>query len=94
MLIGLLAAVGLLGLSNRVSAQTAARANRSVAIPNMSIAAGVSSENKQQCLDACQKGIEAIEAFCRAIPDPRIRAACWGARFSLNACIGVCYWYY
>ena len=55
---------------------------------------GVSAASQQQCVDACRKGIEAIEAFCRTIPDVRARGACWAARFSMNACIGLCYWYY
>ncbi len=48
----------------------------------------------QQCENACKAGIVAIEAFCRVVPDPRVRAACWAARFSTPVCIGFCKWYF
>lgn len=49
---------------------------------------------QERCLKACKAGIEAIENFCRSLPDPEVRAACWAARFNTLTCIGFCYWYF
>lgn len=43
------------------------------------------------CLRACSRGQSAIEAFCRTIPLPQIRIACWANRYSAVACSGFCY---
>lgn len=35
-----------------------------------------------------------MQAFCRTIPYPQVRAACWAVQFaSIPACSGFCYWY-
>lgn len=48
-----------------------------------------------QCLAACQAGPRSIEAFCRVIPHPVIRGACWAVVYAGPvACSGFCYWYY
>jgi hypothetical protein len=46
----------------------------------------------QQCLNVCNQGRTAIENFCRSLPDPRIRALCWAARWTVPACTGFCYY--
>lgn len=48
----------------------------------------------QDCANTCKAGIVAIEAMCRFIPDPRAKAACFLARFTVPACIGFCGWYF
>ncbi len=48
----------------------------------------------QDCVNTCKAGVVAIEAMCRFIPDPRAKAACFLARFSVPACIGFCGWYF
>ena len=51
--------------------------------------------NLQACLAACAEGTAAIQAFCRTIPLPRVRAACWAVQFaSVPACNGFCYLYF
>jgi RHS repeat-associated protein len=46
-----------------------------------------------QCLSACKASGEGLRQFCRGLPDPRLRAACWGLEFSSEvACNGWCYW--
>jgi len=51
--------------------------------------------NLAKCLAACRGGTSSIQAFCRTIPDIRIRAACWAVQFaSIPACSGFCYLYY
>jgi hypothetical protein len=49
---------------------------------------------KQGCMDACKAGAVAIEAFCRVIPDPRIKLACFAARVSMPLCFVFCARYY
>jgi RHS repeat-associated protein len=49
------------------------------------------STTLKDCLNACAKGITAIEAFCRSLPDPRARAICWANRWSKPLCQGFCY---
>jgi RHS repeat-associated protein len=49
----------------------------------------------KRCLDACAMGGQGIRNFCRSIPDPRIRAVCWGLEFTGEVvCRGFCFWYY
>jgi hypothetical protein len=48
----------------------------------------------QDCITTCKAGVVAIEAMCRFIPDPRAKAACFLARFTVPACIGFCGWYF
>ncbi len=48
----------------------------------------------QDCVNTCKAGIVAIEAMCRFIPDPRAKVICFGARFTVPACIGFCGWYF
>ena len=46
----------------------------------------------QACLAACAGGTEEIYEFCRSLPNPAWRAACWGlALGSETACAGWCY---
>lgn len=58
----------------------------------------VSAPNKQKlraCLDACEKGADAIAAFCRRVRNPIISAVCWTKVLAGEpACKGFCYWYY
>jgi hypothetical protein len=46
------------------------------------------------CMAACEAGTKAIEAFCQAIRDPRIRFACMGVRFARPLCHAFCAKYY
>lgn len=49
--------------------------------------------SQQQCIDACKGGTAAIQAFCRILPEPRLRFGCWSVQFAgLAACLGWCYW--
>lgn len=51
--------------------------------------------NLPTCLDACSRGGVVIENFCRSIPHPAVKAACWAARYAgTTACMGFCYWYF
>ncbi len=45
--------------------------------------------NAAQCRAACQRGADAVERFCRLIPEPRIRALCWGAAAAVETPIGL-----
>lgn len=45
--------------------------------------------NAAQCKAACKRGADAVERFCRLIPEPRIRAACWGAAAAVETPIGL-----
>ena len=45
--------------------------------------------NAAQCRAACQRGADAVERFCRLIPEPRIRSACWGAAAAVETPIGL-----
>jgi hypothetical protein len=87
-------AVGFLMASLSAEAKTPAVEDVDVLSTAVPQSAPASLESKQQCLSACREGITAIEAFCRTVPDPRVRTACWAARFSLNACTGFCHWYF
>lgn len=50
------------------------------------------SSRLSRCLSACNKGTKAIQAFCRTVPLPQIRAICWGYQFAgPTACRGFCY---
>jgi hypothetical protein len=45
-----------------------------------------------QCIAACKAGPDSIEAFCRSLPDPRLRAGCWAVVLAGEvACTGWCY---
>ena len=46
-------------------------------------------QNAAQCRRACDRGADAVERFCRLIPEPRIRAACWGAAAAVKTPIGL-----
>uniref|UniRef100_A0A7M5WJ28 Cnidarian restricted protein n=1 Tax=Clytia hemisphaerica TaxID=252671 RepID=A0A7M5WJ28_9CNID len=47
------------------------------------------------CLAACAEGTVAIQAFCRSVPVPAIRAACWAVQFAGPVvCDGFCYMYF
>lgn len=47
----------------------------------------------QMCNTACDAGAEAMEAFCRMIPNPIVRLGCWGVARGTNvACKNWCYW--
>ncbi|CAF2744155.1 unnamed protein product [Rotaria sp. Silwood2] len=52
-----------------------------------------------QCMTACRAGVTAMEAFCRLIPHPAIRAGCWAISLyagtpSVAMCTGFCYNYF
>lgn len=48
-----------------------------------------------QCTRACQSGREAILAFCRSVPDPRMKTPCFAlAVGSLVACTNWCYFHW
>lgn len=50
---------------------------------------------KASCIASCNQGRTAMEQFCRSIPDPRIRPACWiAAMGSTVVCINFCHNYY
>ncbi|KAK4161373.1 hypothetical protein QBC43DRAFT_243806 [Cladorrhinum sp. PSN259] len=57
--------------------------------PNISLA---------ECTIACEGGEAAMNAFCRIVPHPALRAACWGLAVALGspagltACANWCYW--
>jgi hypothetical protein len=59
---------------------------------------GGATDPKKQCaacLKACAKGGAALLAFCRTLPDPRLRAACYALDFvGVVACEGWCYWHF
>lgn len=47
------------------------------------------------CRGACVSTVEVWEAFCRVVPHPPTRAACWGTWFlGQVGCQGWCYWQY
>ena len=59
------------------------------------MSAGPNPAMLQQCQLACKSGSEAVRDFCRSIPDPRIRGACWAYEFAvLPACLGFCFLYW
>ena len=41
-----------------------------------------------QCKAACDNGADAVERFCRLIPEARVRAACWAAATAVQTPIG------
>lgn len=45
---------------------------------------------RAQCKAACDRGADAVEAFCRRIPirDLRVRAACWAAATAVQSPLG------
>ncbi|KAI1706522.1 hypothetical protein DdX_12982 [Ditylenchus destructor] len=49
-----------------------------------------------QCAAACKAGVRAMESFCRLIPQPAVRSACWSASTMLRTgkglqpCINFC----
>jgi hypothetical protein len=48
-----------------------------------------------ECQRACRNGQQAMEQFCYGVPDPRVRATCWGAaKAGGAACLGWCYLHY
>ena len=52
-------------------------------------------QTRSQCLNACALGAAAIEAFCRIIVSPAIKAACWGVvNKGPQACANFCNWYF
>lgn len=56
---------------------------------------GAAGTRLQACLRACEKGTDAIERFCRRIPERRVRAACWGVSLLGGpACKNFCYLFY
>ena len=47
---------------------------------------------KADCIQACNSGRRAIEAFCRTVRGPERRAACWATVYAGTvACIGMCW---
>ena len=46
----------------------------------------------KRCLNACAAGGKVLDAFCRSLPEPRLRAGCWGLQFvGVAACRGWCF---
>lgn len=43
---------------------------------------------QEQCKEACDTGVDAVEEFCRLIRDPRARAACLAAAAALQSPLG------
>ena len=41
-----------------------------------------------QCKAACDSGADAVERFCRRIPERRVKAACWAAATAVQSPIG------
>lgn len=41
-----------------------------------------------QCKNACDRGADAMESFCRRIPERRVRAACWAAATAVQSPLG------
>lgn len=55
----------------------------------------IALSTKAACIAACNRGREAMEQFCRGIPDPRLKPGCWAAAVaSTVACINWCAWNY
>lgn len=47
----------------------------------------------QVCTAACDAGQEAMQAFCRALPNPLLKAGCWAASYGTTiACKNWCAW--
>jgi hypothetical protein len=56
---------------------------------------GAEAATYAQCLAACRAGVTAMEAFCRMVPHPTVRALCWGVTLyagtpSVAMCTGFC----
>jgi hypothetical protein len=52
--------------------------------------------NLASCLRACDGGSKTMQQFCRGVPHPAARAACWAVSLVIcnAACKGFCYaWY-
>lgn len=70
-----------------------------LAIPAI-FALGTQAITLAQCRRACKGGTESMNRFCRKIPEPRLRAGCWGLTLALGtelgqtACANWCYWQY
>lgn len=48
-----------------------------------------------RCQQACRQGRDAMEMFCRSVPDPRIKGPCWGfALVGGIACLNFCFNYW
>ena len=48
-----------------------------------------------RCQAACNSGKEAMFAFCRSLPDPRLKQPCWiAAAGTAIFCANWCYWAY
>ena len=56
--------------------------------------AGNASQLKR-CQKACDRQGKALQKFCRALRDPRMRAGCWGLLLlDKVACKNWCYWHF
>lgn len=56
---------------------------------------GTEAASYAQCAAACRAGVSAMEAFCRCVPHPAVRALCWGVTHyagtaSVAMCTGFC----
>lgn len=48
-----------------------------------------------RCQQACRQGREAMDQFCRGVPDPKIKGVCWGfALVGGIACLNFCFNYW
>ena len=41
-----------------------------------------------QCKNACDRGADAMQKFCRLIPEARVRAFCWAAATAVESPLG------
>ena len=48
-----------------------------------------------QCMSACSAGGSSLRGFCASIPDPRVRAICYGLELGSEvACRNFCAWHF
>ena len=48
---------------------------------------------RQLCIAGCEGGTDAIQAFCRLLPNPALKAGCWAASYAgKQVCKGWCLW--
>ncbi len=70
-----------------------------IAIPAI-VALGVQANDLASCRAACRGGPAAMGQFCGRLPNPILRAGCWGLTLGLRteggqtACANWCYWQY
>lgn len=68
-----------------------------VALPveDEQVGEAMSALSLPECVVACEGGADTMAVFCRAIPNPAVRAGCWGvALVGGIACTNWCYWHF